>query len=192
MPTSNMNVRQIFSTLLVLLAIGAAPSAERVQPGVTSTAVKAAEAPIGRFRQISPNLYRGAQPDRDGFAFLQRLGIRTVVSFRSEASERALVEALGMRFVHIPVTFRVLGGDMPTQAVARFLSVVDDTAAGPVFVHCKRGADRTGAFVGLYRVVRQGWNVERAYEEARDIGMRWWYPAVKGELAKWARELGGS
>jgi protein tyrosine phosphatase (PTP) superfamily phosphohydrolase (DUF442 family) len=187
-----MNVRQTFSTLLVLLVIGAGRRAERAQSSITATAVQAAEAPIGRFRQISPNLYRGAQPDRAGFAFLQHLGIRTVVSFRNDASERALVEGLGMRFVHIPVTFRVFGGDMPTRAAELFLSVIDDPAAGPVFVHCKRGADRTGAFVGLYRILRQGWNVERAYDEAREIGMRWWYPTVKGELAELARELAGS
>jgi protein-tyrosine phosphatase len=60
-----------------------------------------------------------------------------------------------------------------------------------VFVHCKRGADRTGAFIGLYRVVRQGWNVEQAYEEARAIGMRWWYPAVKDELKELAHALAG-
>jgi tyrosine-protein phosphatase SIW14 len=175
----------------MLLALSAAPGVERVDPYVT--AVHAAESsPIRRFSQISPTLYRGAQPDRAGFTFLRDMGIRTVVSFRNDASERTLVESLGMRFVHIPVTFRVFGGDMPRQAAERFLSVVDDPAGGPVFVHCKRGADRTGAFVGLYRVVRQGWNLDRAYDEARDIGMRWWYPAVKGELAELARELAGS
>jgi protein-tyrosine phosphatase len=76
---------------------------------------------------------------------------------------------------------------MPKEAAARFLATVDDPASGPVFVHCKRGADRTGAFVGLYRVLRQGWDLKRAYNEAREIGMRWWYPAVKGELEELAR-----
>jgi tyrosine-protein phosphatase SIW14 len=98
-----------------------------------------------------------------------------------------MVESLGMRFVHIPVTFRPLGGTMPRDAVARFLDIVDEPAHGPVFVHCKRGADRTGAFVGLYRIVRQGWGLDRAYDEARDIGMRWWYFAVRGQLASLAR-----
>lgn len=171
----------------MLLTLGAAPGVERLAPYVT--AVHAAEAPIERFSQISPTLYRGAQPDRDGFAFLRDMGIRTVVSLRNDASERALVESLGMRFVHIPVTFRVFGGDMPRRAAEQFLNAVDDPSVGPVFVHCKRGADRTGAFVGLYRVLRQGWNVDRAYEEARDIGMRWWYPAVKGELTELAQVL---
>jgi protein tyrosine phosphatase (PTP) superfamily phosphohydrolase (DUF442 family) len=78
-----------------------------------------------------------------------------VVSFRTSADERALVEALGMTDVQIPVSFGWLGGDLPEQAVARFFEIVDDPARGPIFFHCKRGADRTGAFAALYRIVRQ-------------------------------------
>jgi protein tyrosine phosphatase (PTP) superfamily phosphohydrolase (DUF442 family) len=185
-----LHIRRALLTLAMLLAIGSAPGVERLQPYVV-TAVHAAEAPIERFIQISPTLYRGAQPDRAGFTFLRDIGIRTVISFRNDASERGLVESLGMRFVHIPVTFRMFGGDMPRKAAERFLRVVDDPAGGLAFVHCKRGADRTGAFVGLYRVVRQGWKVEQAYEEARAIGMRWWYPALKDELTKLASALVG-
>jgi protein-tyrosine phosphatase len=58
-----------------------------------------------------------------------------------------------------------------------------------VFVHCKRGADRTGAVVGLYRVLRQDWSVDRAYDEARAIGMRWWYSGVKKQLEGLASAL---
>ena len=45
------------------------------------------------------------------------------------------------------------GGELPRRAVERFFEVIDDPASGPIFVHCQRGADRTGAFVGLYRVL---------------------------------------
>jgi hypothetical protein len=36
--------------------------------------------------------------------------------------------------------------------------------------------------LGLYRVARQGWSLERAYDEARDAGMRWWYFPVKDKM----------
>jgi hypothetical protein len=32
-------------------------------------------------------------------------------------------------------------------------------------------------------MLRQGWDLKRAYDEARDVGMRWWYTDVKDELA---------
>jgi protein tyrosine phosphatase (PTP) superfamily phosphohydrolase (DUF442 family) len=112
-----------------------------------------------------------------------------VVSLRNDASERTLVESLGMTFVHIPVTFRPMSGEMPRDAVNRFLAAVDNPAAGPVFVHCQRGADRTGAFIGLYRILRQGWTADAAYREARAIGMRWWYTSVKDQLISLSRAL---
>jgi protein tyrosine phosphatase (PTP) superfamily phosphohydrolase (DUF442 family) len=171
----------------VLAFFTAVPFGTGVAAAESGSAAIVADAPIKRFIEVAPGLYRGGQPDVDGFAYLRDLGIRTVVSLRNDDSEKAMVESLGMRFVHIPVTFRPLGGTLPRDAVARFLEIVDEPAHGPVFVHCKRGADRTGAFVGLYRIVRQGWTLDRAYDEARDVGMRWWYFAVKDQLASLAR-----
>lgn len=168
----------------MLAAPVAVPAGAETRPDAAS-----AVAPIKRFIQVSPQLYRGGQPDREGFEYLKELGIRTVVSFRNDDDERSIVESLGMNFVHIPVTFRPFGGDMPEAAVAKFLSVVDNPASGPVFVHCRRGADRTGAFVGLYRMLRQGWALDKAYDEARDVGMRWWYVDVKDELKDLGRAL---
>jgi hypothetical protein len=47
-----------------------------------------------------------------------------------------------------------------------------------------RGADRTGALAGFYRIAVQGWDPKRAYDEARDIGMRWWFPKIKKQINK--------
>jgi protein tyrosine phosphatase (PTP) superfamily phosphohydrolase (DUF442 family) len=183
-----MSNRLLPVLLLAVLTTGAMPwsaTANTIAAGVLSSE----RAPIKRFMQVGPHLFRGGQPDRDGLMYLSSLGVRTVVSLRNDASERALVESLGMTFVHIPVTFRPMGGEIPRDAVNRFLAIVDNPASGPVFVHCQRGADRTGAFVGLYRMVRQGWTVEAAYDEARAIGMRWWYLSVKDQLASLSRAL---
>jgi protein tyrosine/serine phosphatase len=135
---------------------------------------------------VDGRLWRGSQPDPSGFRALRDLGVRTVVSLRDddEDAERRIVESLGMAFVNIPVTMKPFGmsGDVPSNAIARFFSLVDNPANGPVFLHCRRGADRTGTFVALYRVVRQGWDIDRAYDEARALGMRWWHSHVKDEL----------
>jgi hypothetical protein len=34
----------------------------------------------------------------------------------------------------------------------------------------------------MYRIARQGWTAEAAFEEARTVGMRWWHFPVKGQL----------
>jgi protein tyrosine phosphatase (PTP) superfamily phosphohydrolase (DUF442 family) len=149
---------------------------------------------IVRFQQVDAALYRGGQPDAAGFAELKRLGIKTVVNLRRNDAERQIVEALGMRYVDLATGLRPfgLGGGIAQDIVRRFFDVVDDPANGPVFLHCRRGADRTGTMVALYRITRQGWTVQAAYDEARAIGMRWWHYSVKGFLEEFASRRGGA
>jgi protein tyrosine/serine phosphatase len=173
---------------LLLIALSAGPTSAIL--GATDTPASVVSlAPIKRFIQVDHNLYRGAQPDDKGFVFLRDLDIRTVISFRNDDSERKLVESLGMTFVHIPMTFIPFTTDVPDDAVTRFFAVVDDASSGRIFFHCRRGADRTGTFAALYRIARQGWGFERAYKEARDIGLHWWFYPVKGQLQALVRTL---
>ena len=139
---------------------------------------------LERFSEVDTRLWRGSQPDEAEFATLRDLGVRTVINLRNDDSERQAVEALGMRYVAIPLTMHAFGrsGPVPEDAVQRFFEVVDDPANGLVFVHCRRGADRTGTFVALYRIARQHWTPQAAYQEAREIGMRWWHYPVKAQL----------
>lgn len=182
-----MNFRYLFAFLFLLLPMGSGSL-------LAADGAKEAEeaAPIRRFHKVAPDLYRGGQPDEKGFAFLRDLGVRTVVSFRNDVSERATVEGLGMRWVNIPLTFRPFSTAVSDEAVALFFATLDDPESGPVFFHCQRGADRTGTFAALHRILRQGWTVDRAYDEARDIGMRWWYYPVKSRLSALAKTLAPS
>lgn len=170
-----------------------ASSASLAARDVAAAAASAAEQAIKRFLQVDDRLYRGGQPDESGFKALRDLGVTTIVSLRTDdegagEQERAIVTGLGMRFVHIPIALRPfdLGSAFTPVSLGKFFEVVDDPANGKVFLHCRRGADRTGTLVSLYRVARQGWTIEKAYDEARDIGMRWWYFPVKGRLKELA------
>jgi protein tyrosine phosphatase (PTP) superfamily phosphohydrolase (DUF442 family) len=174
-----------FSTSLALFLFVAGVPGDGLQAADPAKANEALHVPITRFSQVDARLYRGGQPSDDDFTRLKTLGINTVVSFREDVEkERKLVESLGMKFVHIPISLKPfrLGNAITPKAVARFFEVIDDPASGLVFVHCRRGADRTGTFVGLYRMLRQNWTADRAYDEARDIGMRWWYSYIKDQL----------
>lgn len=157
-----------------------------------SHADTATQAGIKRFIQVDNRLWRGSQPDADGFRALRDLGVRTIVSLRNDEAERRVVESLGMTFVHIPVTMKPFGmsGELPSDAIARFFAIVDNPANGSVFLHCRRGADRTGTFVALYRIARQGWDPDRAYDEARGLGMRWWHSHVKDQLKSLSASIG--
>ncbi|HSL21933.1 MAG TPA: tyrosine-protein phosphatase [Vicinamibacterales bacterium] len=161
--------------------------------GVDGQAV-AEKAPIDRFHRVDAHLYRGAQPDAAGFKHLRDIGVRTVINLRSEvdasrSDERRLVESLGMRYVHLPVkdgNFFTRSRRIPEETIREFFAIIDAAGADPVFVHCRRGADRTGALVGFYRIARHGWNAARAYTEARHIGMRSWYTGLKRQIEEFA------
>jgi protein tyrosine/serine phosphatase len=51
--------------------------------------------------------------------------------------------------------------------LAQFLQVVDDPANQPVFVHCVGGRHRTGVMTAAYRMARQGWTPDQAFQEMK-------------------------
>jgi hypothetical protein len=73
-----------------------------------------------------------------------------------------------MRYVSIPMQ----GMSTPkNDQVAAVLALFNDVTSGPVFVHCKRGADRTGTVIAVYRISHDGWENKRALSEAKSYGM---------------------
>lgn len=136
---------------------------------------------IPRFQQVADGLFRGGQPGRQGFSFLKQQGVKTVINLTEGNGEERIVRSLGMNYVHIPLTV-LPWTKIPDAEIRQFFDVVDKPSNFPVFVHCHRGADRTGAMVGFYRIAVQGWDGSRAINEARDIGMRWWYAGLKQQL----------
>lgn len=116
-------------------------------------------------------LFRGGQPEKRQYQSLADLGVKTVINLRSTRklidTERALVEQCGMQFESIPMTYM----KSPTyKEVQRFIELVDDQTKRPIFVHCLHGADRTGILVGIYRMLREGWDVKDAFAEMRAGG----------------------
>jgi tyrosine-protein phosphatase SIW14 len=132
--------------------------------------------------KINDSLYRGAQPREQGLPELKKLGITTIVDLRSEDPqkaewERKQAEALGMRFVHIPVS----GWDAPTnEQVAQFLSLFGNDPSQKIFVHCRFGEDRTGIFIATYRMATEKLPPDQALKEMYSFGFNGlWHPAMK-------------
>jgi len=145
--------------------------------------------------KISEVLYRGAQPREVGLSELKILGITTIVDLRGEDREklnweRKRAEALGMRFVQIPVS----GWSPPTdEQLVQFLSLLRDNPDQKIFVHCRFGNDRTGVFVAAYRIAADKWTAEEAIKEMYFFGFNGlWHPAMKSFIRELPSRLNSS
>ena len=73
-----------------------------------------------------------------------------------------------MKYVNVPMT----GLTPPTEGeITRILAMLEDGTTGPVFVHCQRGADRTGAVIAAYHVDHDKWDNARALMDAKAHSM---------------------
>lgn len=119
---------------------------------------------ISNFGKVNDQYYRGAQPGSRDYADLAALGVRTVVDLREDgdSQEPALVKKAGMNLVRIPMS----GWGRPADAdVAKFLSIANDPAQLPLFVHCRVGKHRTGVVTAVYRMTKDNWTAAQAYAE---------------------------
>jgi len=127
---------------------------------------------LPNFHQVNDNLYRGAQPQRGGIKKLSELGIKTVINLRGASdetrNEQTDAEAAGLRYFNIPMS----GLGRPSdEQVELAMSIIDNRENWPVFVHCQRGADRTGVIIAVYRISRDHWTEDQAIAEAKRFGM---------------------
>ena len=127
---------------------------------------------IHNFYKVDEHVYRGAQPTDEGFQYLAKIGVKTVIDLRGASegrrNEESVVTAAGMKYINIPMT----GLTPPSEAeITKILGMLEDSTTGPVFIHCQRGADRTGAVIASYRIEHDGWDNTRALKEAMANGM---------------------
>lgn len=177
-----MATRNLRSFVLVLLALfsatrllSTAPHQDAAKPAPTPPpfAEKLTLPGLPNFAQVNQTLFRGAQPKKNGYTELKKLGVEIVVSLREHADqiseERGAVEAQGMRFVSIP--WRSFGPASNKQ-VAEFLELLRASPDKKVFVHCRRGAERTGVMLAAFRIAAQQWTPQQALDEMERFGFR--------------------
>jgi protein tyrosine/serine phosphatase len=159
---------------LVLTAQISAFSQEEVQKADTNTVT------IKNFGQMDDRFFRGAQPKENDYRQLAALGIKTVIDLQNEPTdyEKRDVEALGMRYVNIPMSDKDYPG---SDKIAEFLKLVDDPATGKFYVHCAGGRHRTGVMGAVYRFNRYNWNYDQVYAEMKkyDFYTRWGHGDMK-------------
>jgi len=123
---------------------------------------------IPNFALVAEDVYRGGQPDYEGWAYLYRIGVTTVVKLNTEQEGRDIeAEMMGIKVVRIPITFweqmtGVERGKLQEAAAYLFLP--------HTFVHCSHGEDRTGLVVACHRLMQKDWTRENAEYEMYAYG----------------------
>jgi protein tyrosine/serine phosphatase len=180
-----MNLDRPFipNRLLVLTVVLAISAMSFAQGHFSPTNIK-------NFGQMDERFYRGAQPKERDYKELAALGIKTVIDLREDAEpyEKREVEALGMRYINIPMVAK----EYPKpEYISEFLKLVDDPATGKFFLHCAGGRHRTGVMGAVYRFNHNNWNYEQVYAEMKryDFYSSWGHGKMKDFVADYWRQI---
>jgi tyrosine-protein phosphatase SIW14 len=188
-----------FLVLFAALSIGAPVFAQNQAPAATaptaeSTAVAKAHVKkkedLPNFHQVYPYLYRGGEPTAEGLKQLKDLGIKTIIDLRgSEAQVKAesdQAKKLGMESINLPMSSKPPTQQQIDTMMSKITAAEKDPSKGAVFVHCAHGSDRTGAMIGLWRVMHDKWDYDSTYKEMRKYWFTPKFTELSGTVKKFA------
>lgn len=89
-------------------------------------------------------------------------------------NETELVESLGMEYINIPVNW----GTPTKDGLNIFMDAMDANKDRKIHVHCEANF-RASAFIAIYRILRLGWEAEKALEVMRTVWDEDAYPVWK-------------
>ena len=116
--------------------------------------------------QVTSNLFRGAQPTAEGMKELKQMGVKTVFNLRGFHSDDDEARGTGLKQGHV----RMHLWHTEEEDVVQFLKTVSNTNNLPLYLHCQRGADRTGMMCAMYRIVICNWSKQEAISEMTEGG----------------------
>lgn len=145
---------------------------------------------LPNFHRVTDFLFRGGQPTLDGIAELKKLGVKTIINFRDARErvhrERRAAEEHGIRFINFHLSNWWAARD---EHILQIIELIRDEKNHPVFIHCKRGADRTGTVVAVFRMLVEGWSALEANAEAKKHGIGWWQVWMKDYIRDFQKRV---
>jgi protein tyrosine phosphatase (PTP) superfamily phosphohydrolase (DUF442 family) len=135
---------------------------------------------IYNFLALSETLFTGGMPTAEQLTDAAQKGVEVVINLAPHEvsnalpGETELVTSLGMQYINIPVIWNT-----PTRdGLDRFMEAMDKNKAKKVLVHCQANF-RATAFVALYRILRLGWQPDKAMQGMHRIWDAEDYPIWK-------------
>ncbi|MBC8423456.1 dual specificity protein phosphatase family protein [bacterium] len=117
--------------------------------------------------RISPRIITGAEPDgAAGFAELQKLGVKTIVSVTDATPDVEAARKYGIEYVHVPMDYE---GVSPGQR-EKILGAATE-ASGPVYIHCNSGRNRGATAAAICLIGIEGASHEEAVSWMKTRGV---------------------
>jgi len=144
---------------------------------------------LPNFAEVNAKLFRGGQPTENGVKELARRGVKTIIDLRGE-DENAKKEELwarnaGIKFVAVNLSNWFKPETADIENVIKQIDAADNQS---VFLHCKRGADRTGTVVAVYRISHDNYTAKQAISEAKKFDFGWWQFWMKDYINDYYKE----
>lgn len=178
---------QAFSLAFVLATTTIFSSLACAEHKTASRATNAVS--IENFGKINEHYYRGSQPAPEEYQQLAALGVKTVIDLREDAKSYAKTsaESHGLRYINFPMSDKKYPAPKTAE---KFLALVNNQENWPVYVHCAGGRHRTGVMTAVYRIMMDGWEMDRAYTEMKqyDFYTSWGHQAMKDYIFDFYRD----
>lgn len=124
---------------------------------------------IRNYHHVDDVLTRGAKLAEAQILELKKHGYNTIIDFCTNYTpnskpqlprEAKLVKQAGMNFYWMPFSSRE---NPPAKYIKQFFDITDNARmkGERVFMHCRHGADRTGAFAAMYKI--RNYNISSSY-----------------------------
>ncbi len=153
-------IRKLILLLILIPTIAFARDANWAKPMTL--------AGVPNLNQVTPILFRSAQPDAAGFANLAKsLKVKTVIDLRESQTDAAYLGASKINAYYVPMNALHITNE---EIIAALTLIKAHQGEGPILVHCQHGADRTGVVIAMYRIIYQGWSKAQAIDEMKNGG----------------------
>ena len=156
-------------SLLILAVVTLGISIVNAQSPVKKSTVPG----ITNFSQVETTVACAGAITPGSVAGIKKMGFESIINLRLATetgadidSEAAAAKAAGINFVHLP-----FNGSAPDPAVAdQFIKTITEPGNQPAFIHCSSG-NRAATMWLIKRVLIDGWEMDRASEEAAQLGL---------------------
>lgn len=161
--------RAALSVLALTFLLAASPSARAQASKVTKETIPG----ISTFARLETTVACGGATKAEAVPAIKQMGFKSIINVReaSEAGadmdqEAAAAKAVGLTFVNVPFNIASPSSDL----VDRFIAAVTKPENTPAYIHCAAGG-RAASLWMIKRVLADGWEQERALEEANALGL---------------------